>query len=314
MGLREVIPKGFYLGCSEQVSILKTDELLQEIAVNNFNLITPQNSLKLGVVAKNPDSFNFEESDWLVDFATKHNLEIRGHLMLWARSIPDWTRGMEGYQFKATVKNYIVETLRRYPQIKIWDICGESFDDRGNPRDTILSASIGDDWIQQSLLWAKEVRPDAKLFYSEFSLHRPLKQQAVLNLIESCDSMDIPLDGIGIQLHHNLAGIFKLFRLKNFIKKIQSRGIDTHFSEITIWGQTSINGNFSQFSHGIAYSELLRLAGDCGINTFNLWGITDRYAWRCPEREPFLFDVDYQPKQAYHAILNALSQSKGIAG
>jgi endo-1,4-beta-xylanase len=47
-----------------------------------------------------------------------------------------------------------------------------------------------------------------------------------------------------------------------------------------------------------------------GITT---WGITDRYTWR-PNDTPLLFDSNYQKKQAYQAVLDALNAGGGGGG
>ncbi|WP_254568815.1 endo-1,4-beta-xylanase [Oscillatoria sp. HE19RPO] len=305
--MRDLIPPSFYLGTGEDYLTLVSDDKLQELIAQNFNLLTPSNSLKLRRVGQHPHTWDFNQSDWIVNFATKNNLTLRGHLMVWARSIPDWVKDMESYQFSQMLKSYIFETMQRYPQIIDWDVCGEAFNDNGYLRETILSYHLGAKWIHRCLLWAQEARPDASFFYSEFRLQRFQKQESVLKLIQSCLNEGIPLNGISIQLHHNIAGTLKLFTLKDFIRKIQGKGLNVHFGEVTLWNQVTPVGRVQLLSQAIAYSELLRLALDCGITTFNLWGTTDRYSWRFPEREPFLFDSEYQPKPAYHAIASQLT-------
>ncbi|MCT7988829.1 endo-1,4-beta-xylanase [Laspinema olomoucense] len=312
MGLKNCIPKGFYLGCAEEVTHLKTDELLQELIVKNFNFITPQNALKLGRIGKNPHDWNFEESDWVINFAHTHNLSVRGHLMTWARSIPEWMREMESYQFSQLIKEYIFETMRRYPTIKNWDVCGEAFDDKGNIRDTILSALIGPHWVRQTLIWAREARPDARLFYSEYRLQGYRKQKALLKLINELLIEGNILDGIGVQLHHNTLGVLRLFGFKDFLKTLTTKGLTIHFSEVTVWDKTTLSENFGRLSQAVAYSELFRLCRDCGSEVFNIWGSTDRYSWRHPELTPFLFNREYQPKPAYFALYNALTRSERI--
>lgn len=293
MSLKPLIPSSLKLGTGEDFKALSQDERWQHLLTENFNLLTPTNSLKLGRVAKKTHSLDFNEADWFVDFADKKNLIVRGHLMVSGRSIPEWLKDMESRQFSATIKDYIVQTMRRYPKIIDWDVGGEAFEDNGNLRATILSYHLGANWIQLCLLWAKEARPDARLFYSEFKINRLTKQKSVLKLIESCRVESIPLDGISVQLHHNVAGTLKLLGLKGFLRKIQDRKLVTQFTEISLWNHSPSPVRVELRAHAIAFNELLRMALVMGIDTFNVWGATDRYAWRLDERSPFLFDSEY---------------------
>jgi endo-1,4-beta-xylanase len=120
------------------------------------------------------------------------------------------------------------------------------------------------------------------------------------------------LDGLGVQLHHNILGTFRLFGFKDCLKIVKNRGLNLHFSEVTIWNNTALSKNFGQVTQAVAYSELLRLCLDCGSEVFNIWGTTDRYSWRNPELNPFLFDRDYRPKPAYFAIKQGLTHLRGI--
>lgn len=312
MGLKKSIPKGFYFGATSNYKTLKDDSTLQELIAENFNLITSDNDFKLGSIGRGPEGWSFEASDWFVDFADKAGLEVRGHLMIWPRSIPDWLRDMESLQVRGFLRDYLETTLIRYPSIVDWDICGESFNDTGGIRESFLSYHLGNDWVKTCLIWAKNIRPDARLFYSEYRLQGYRKQNSVLKLIDDIRLDGNILDGIGVQLHHNTMGTFRLFGFKDFLKLIQIRGLKIHFSEVTVWDNTSLSTKFGQLSQAVAYSELLRLCRACGSEVFNIWGTTDRYSWRSPEFTPFLFNRDYQPKPAYFALKDALTHFEGI--
>ncbi|MCT7959051.1 endo-1,4-beta-xylanase [Laspinema palackyanum] len=312
MSLRAIIPSGFYLGATSNYKILSNDLKLQELVSENFNLITSDNDFKLGTIARCPDEWNFESSDWFVDFATNAKLKVRGHLMIWARSIPEWLRDMDSQQFRDFLKNYLEETLSRYPSIVEWDICGEAIEETGLLRESFLSYHLGNEWAKTCLIWARNIRPDAKLFYSEYRLQGYRKQKGVLSLIDNYLREGNILDGLGVQLHHNTLGTFRLFGFKDFLKTIESRGLKIHFSEVTVWDNTSLSKHFGELSQAVAYSELFRLCRDCGSEVFNIWGTTDRYSWRSPEFTPFLFNRDYQPKPAYFAMKDALSHFEGM--
>jgi len=280
MSLKQIIPKGFYLGATSDYQTLSRDSRLQELVKANFNLITSDRDFKITTIARTPDQWDFSGSDWFVDFANKYDLKLRGHLMVWFRSLPDWLKEMETYQFKRFLKEYIQATLTRYPSITDWDICGEAIDDTGKIRESLLSFHLGDDWVKTCLIWAREAAPNAKLFYSEFKLQNEVKQQPVLRIIDDCLEEGPIIDGIAIQLHHNSLGGLKLFPLKEFIEQVKYRGLTNHFSEITFWSKRGKQNDFVAILQATAYRELLRFCLIHDIEVFNIWGITDLYSWR----------------------------------
>lgn len=312
MNLNKIIPKGFYLGATSNYKLLKDDCKLQDLVANNFNLITSDNDFKLTRVARYPSRWDFEGSDWFVNYASDSGLKVRGHLMIPGGKIPKWLNGMDSKQFRRFLKSYFKATLIRYPSITDWDVCGECFDDNGTIRRNFLSERLGNDWVKTCLTWAREFRPDAKLFYSEYRLQGYRKQKSVIKLINECQLEGNVLDGLGVQLHHNTLGTFRLFGFKDFLKTIRERGLIIHFSEVTLWSNTALSEQFGNISQAVAYSELLRLCQESGSSVFNVWGTTDRYSWRNPELNPFLFDRDYRPKPAYFAIKQGLTHLRGI--
>ena len=115
-----------------------------------------------------------------------------------------------------------------------------------------------------------------------------------------------------MQLHHNTLGTFRLFGFKEYLKTIRDKGLIVHFSEVTLWDNSTLSKHFGAMAQAVAYSELLRLCQESGSEVFNIWGTTDRYSWRNPELNPFLFDIDYQPKPAYFAIQRGLTHLERI--
>jgi endo-1,4-beta-xylanase len=62
---------------------------------------------------------------------------------------------------------------------------------------------------------------------------------------------------------------------------------------------------------GAAQAEVYRQVTEACLNVdrctgITVWGITDKYSWRGDET-PLLFDGNYQKKEAYQAVLDALN-------
>ena len=111
-------------------------------------------------------------------FAKSNGMTLRGHLCISRVGIPSWLFGLGSRKVKALVERYIKETIARYEHVVAdWDVAVELLDDEGKMRATLWHALWGDGVFETLFAWASEVSPKAKLFYSDFNLHKAPKQR-----------------------------------------------------------------------------------------------------------------------------------------
>jgi hypothetical protein len=74
-----------------------------------------------------------------VNFAQIHNIQLRGHTLLWHRTIPSWM--LEGstsqpLNYRATIqqnlRNYIFAVVQHFPNVYAWDVVNEVASDTQN--------------------------------------------------------------------------------------------------------------------------------------------------------------------------------------
>jgi len=65
-------------------------EIYSTIAAREFNLVTPENSMKMEVINPLPGRYQFADADNLVTFARQNNMEIHGHPLVWYTQLPEW--------------------------------------------------------------------------------------------------------------------------------------------------------------------------------------------------------------------------------
>ena len=51
--------------------------------IANFEMLTPGNELKWARLRPGPDSYNFNDADWMVDFAQQNGMLVHGHNLCW---------------------------------------------------------------------------------------------------------------------------------------------------------------------------------------------------------------------------------------
>lgn len=297
-------------GINLGVAVAGPDALERELysrIVREFASITPANALKIGRVYPRSGEPDYAAADAIAEFARENGAALRGHLCISRCGIPSWLFGLGSSKVKGLVKKYIQETIARYEHIVTdWDVAVELFGDEGKLRATLWSALWGEGVFETLFSWAREANPKAKLFYSDFNLHKTAKQRTVLNMIAAANRDRQLIDGIAVQCHHNISGILKLLTAGKFLNELRSLGLSVCFSEITVWCRGPLPKLFDFKAQAAAYRQVLQFGTHHGVKNFTIWGVNDSTAWRHPKLTPFLFDDEYLPKPAYAAVRNFL--------
>lgn len=294
---------------------LDLDERVGKTLTREFNLLTPQNEFKIKSVMPSKGKFNYERADKIVDFARKHSLSVRGTSLMWRLGIPSWIAGLSSTDTLKTLETYICEVVTRYEDnVFIWDVACEMFNAYGGLVKTHWSQSLGPSFLIDAFRFARRSNPNAKLFYSDYGWHNRSKQKAFLELVEQLRDAGVGIDGLAIQIHHNLQGTLKLLWLEDFLKQVKDLGLEIHFSEVTLWANNKVPWELIKEVQAVAYSKLLSLALECGAKVFCLWGVSDKYVWRNKQDRPFLFDAEFKPKPAYFAVEKVLEDWRESAG
>ena len=246
---------------------------------------------------------DYAASDAIAEFARSNGMTLRGHLCISRCGIPSWLFGLGSRKVKALVERYIKETIARYEHVVTeWDVAVELINDEGKLRATLWSAQWGEGVFETLFAWAREASPKAKLFYSDFNLHKAAKQQAVLDMVRRVNRSQWLIDGIAMQCHHNISGVLKLMTAGKFLNELRSRGLGICFSEITVWCRGPLPRLFDFKAQAMAYGQIFQFGTHHGVTDFTIWGVNDSTAWLHPKLTPFLFDGDYRPKPAYAAV------------
>jgi|LakMenEpi03Aug12_release.lakeMendotaPanAssembly.Ray.scaffolds.fasta_scaffold16222_6 endo-1,4-beta-xylanase len=221
---------------------------------SNFNLIVPEFEMKWSSIQTSKDVYNFSKIDKLVEYATKNNIKIHGHTLLWYRSIPDWVEPYlenlaESKRSEALIdilRDYVFTMVGRYKGIiGSWDVANEvlaDFSKTASPpgiyrTDNIFDKYLGNDskngvpeYIELAFKFAREADPKAKLFYNDYHIEYigsketswsgNWKAENALEMVKKLKSGGVPIDGIGIQSH--ITNIKKLDAVAYDTNSIQS--------------------------------------------------------------------------------------------
>nr|UXE44974.1 endo-1,4-beta-xylanase Z [uncultured bacterium] len=292
-----------------------------------FSQLEPENAMKFGPIhpRSNTDHkpFDFASCDRLVKFAQEHKMAVRGHTLVWHQQDPKWLLegGYSSTQLSNILKDHITKVLSHFGNLMYaYDVVNEAFNDDGTMRSTIWydkpgigSAGHGTKYIGQALIWAHDANPEAKLFYNDYDaeLAGTPKSDAIYAMAKDFKKRAVPLDGIGLQMHVDLAfdQPAKLQALSENIQRLGALGLEVHITELDV--RLPSDDAASLKAQGHLYGEIIKACvQQPSCKAIQFWGVTDKYSW-IPEYYKGMgwalpFDDQYQRKPAYRAILDAL--------
>jgi endo-1,4-beta-xylanase len=220
------------------------------------------------------------------------------------------------------LRNHIQEVVKHFKgQVAGWDVVNESFLDDGTLRPSIWSKNIPD-YIAKSFQWAHEADPNAILFYNDYGQDgKPKKMQAILNLVKDLQARQIPIHGLGLQMHININS--KNEELASVIHQSQASGLAIHFSELDIavnpkndstfvYNETAQEAQKHKYQFVFQSYQSIPKKQQYGI-TF--WNVGDKDSWlrgyfKRPKEYPLLFDESYRRKPMYSSLLNLSKDEK----
>jgi len=326
--LREAAQKcGLLIGTAVRPAQLSEAAYASTLA-REFNMLEPEDALKWEVVHPEPASFDFSQADRIVDFATRHGMKVRGHTLAWHRQNPNWlTEGRYTSGELAEILERHIKTVVGHFRGKIfaWDVVNEAFDELrpGTLRSTIWRdqpgiglAENGNSYIERCFRWAHDADPQALLFYNEAEAEavNP-KSDAIYAMVRDFRQRGVPIDGVGLQMHIvNLHA--DVASISANIQRFTALGMQVHITEMDVALPVDAGGK-ARVEDLQRQADIYRqIAAAClahrGCTAIQTWGFTDKYSWigshsKKTQGAALLFDRDYRPKPACHALRDALA-------
>lgn len=329
-------------GAAVRGDLLQQDGAYRRCVLANCSSITPELALKWAALQPQPDQFDFSEMDYLMRFAKANGMAVYGHTLLWHESIPAWAlEPMATKKDWGIIQRYMETVLGRLAgSIRYWDVVNEPIDTVDGVdglRNSPFLAAFGPDYIPNALRTARMLAPAARLMINEFGVEYDLaveddRRSRLLKLLETLRKGGVPIDGLGLQAHLELAkGQVSQQKLKPFLDAVADLGLEIYVTELDVR-----EGNYAQAPDrrdrdvADAVSRYLDIVMPySNLRGITTWGICDRYSWLqiTPEdlakygdiwkdgsgpglNRGLPFDASMQPKPFSNALLQAFSDSR----
>ncbi len=273
------------------------DSAYTTIAAREFNMVTPENEMKIDATEPSQNSFNFTNADRIYNWAVQNNMKVRGHTLAWHSQQPGWMQSLSGTALRNAMINHINGVMAHYNgKLAAWDVVNEAYNEDGSRRQSNLQAT-GNDWIEVAFKTARAAEPGVKLCYNDYNIENATyaKTVAVLNMVKDFKSRGVPIDCVGIQ-GHMTGGSSLPSNFQTTLTNFANAGVDVALTEVDV-----TNANTTQY--GNLTQACMNVARCIGIT---VWGVRDSDSWRSGE-SPLLFDGSGNKKAAYTSVLNALN-------
>jgi GH35 family endo-1,4-beta-xylanase len=195
-----------------------------ELAIikSQFNVITPENSMKPASIHPREDTWNWTTAEALVQFCQENHIQTIGHCLVWNQQTGNWFFAGENGQpvtrdvALARLKTHIETEVGHFKgKIKGWDVVNEAINDGGNAataltenlRNSPWMQAIGPDYPLYAFKYAREADPNADLHYNDYNIETGPKHASSLLLLKRLIAAGASITAVGIQGHWNLNSV-----------------------------------------------------------------------------------------------------------
>ncbi|XP_052162414.1 endo-1,4-beta-xylanase 1-like isoform X2 [Oryza glaberrima] len=178
------------------------NEDLADFFVKNFNWAVFENELKWYWTEAEQGRLNYKDSDELLEFCRKHNIQVRGHCLFWEveDSVQPWIRSLHGHHLMAAIQNRLQSLLSRYKgQFKHHDVNNEML------HGSFYQDRLGNDIRAHMFREAHKLDPSAVLFVNDYNVEDRCDSKStpekLIEQIVDLQERGAPVGGIGLQGH-----------------------------------------------------------------------------------------------------------------
>jgi endo-1,4-beta-xylanase len=315
---------GFTIGAAVAAGPLATDAAYRAIALGQFGALTTENALKWQSVHPQPNQYDFQEADGIINLAAAHGLKVHAHTLVFGEANPKWvqdlptTSAADKKHMEQVMLDHIAMVAGHFKgSIASWDVVNEpladydTFDPSAGTvyRNHKWYQAMGKDYIPKAFAAAHAADPGAKLFINEYGLEADGDRwDTFLALITQLKKQNVPVDGVGFQAHvYERNDKIDPVVLRRHIQQLASIGLQSRISEMDVYSE---DGQQVQAQQYAAVLSVCLQEPSCV--SFTTWGVSDAYDYfkdtdgSLQQGDDFLYDAKQQPTPAVGALQKAL--------
>ncbi len=284
----------------------KDDVKYKQLFEKHFNAGVFENALKWEEFEREKGKPNREDVEHYLKWSEEKKFPIRGHALVWGIEKygydKHWARLKDDDFLVRSMKDRITRDVGYYKgRIPEYDVWNEPV------HETALFKRLGEDILDSAFIWARAADPDAKLYINEYSIISGMDAKPYRDLIERLISSDVPLDGIGIQVHSSVR--VEPLDVESKLNYMAEIGLPLKITEFDI-DVTQVG--LSDEEMASEYAEMFRTAfSHPAVEGLLIWGFWDERIWK---RGNGWYDSDFNAKPVADTIYNLIHNHWSTSG
>ena len=308
----------------------------------HFEQVTAENSMKPEAFYNNAREFIAPgDATTVMDFAAENDLRVWGHTLVWHSQTPAWffqtaegapltTSETDQQILRDRMREHIFSVAELYADeyglygdgnpIVAFDVVNEVITDASGLDDGLRRSEwyriLGEEFIDLAFEYADEAFNDVyaaegadrpvTLFINDYNTELTPKGTRMLALLERLLDRDVPVDGVGHQMHVSLS--FPVDDLGATLERFEYLGLQQAVTEFDV--PTGTPESAAKFiDQGYFYRDAFRAFREFDDRTGQLfsvtvWGLSDNRSWRAANGGPLLFDAQLQAKPSYFGVVD----------
>ncbi len=312
--LRELAAaRGVAIGSATDVWPPLHDLGFESLLAEQFSAVAPT-ELYWATTRGEDDDFFFVPADLMINYATVHGQDVTAMFLVWDFELPAWIVDAPPEMLGDALDEHVTTLVSRYAgRVDAWVVVNEAIwgpDELGGEpaqyAESLWSDALGPEYIERAFRAARQADPGAVLLYNETGAEESNEKADFLyDMASDLVARDVPIDGIGFQLHVDAASPPDLASVQANFERFAALGLEIHITELDV-SLADAPGDLelqADLYRGIVQTCLAVPA----CRDVTVFGFTDRYAWdELGDATPLLFDADYEAKPAFFAVQAAL--------
>lgn len=283
--------KNMFYGAATTEDRIRTDAAYRQAVAQECGILTAEYEMKWDRLRPTASTYNFVDSDYIVNFARQSGMLVHGHTLCWHRALPSWfgstVNRSNAEQF---LREHIQAVVGRYKgQIYSWDVVNEVIETSDNLpnklRNSLWYQYLGESYIELAFRTAAQADPAALLVYNEYNVEfdDSARKDGILSLLQRLKAKGVPIHALGIQGHIRSADAQKFTANTNafrqFLNEVAALGLKIIITEFDC-DDRSLPSNTQQRDDGVAkmYGDYCSVVmNNPNVIGFITWGLSDKY-------------------------------------